>query len=390
MKVEWNKKYTTIAIYSLIVIGLSIFLHHIIKDMSLVKIKFARTMKVLSPFILGFIMAYLFNFILEFYEDNLINKIKWSNKKNIKRILGLICTYTTVFFILYVFYSFIIPQIIASISGIINNIPEYIDETTELLLDLNSKLDLKEEYSLVFIDKWNELITQTIDFTKDTIVPFFANLIRHTLSSLWNVILGVIVSLYLLTDKEMFIGLCKKTTKSLFSEARSNRVIEITNRADLIFSKFIVGKILDSIIIGILTFIILTIAKMPFTILVSFIIGLTNIIPFFGPFIGAIPSAIIIFFESPVKSIWFILLIIVIQQIDGNIIGPKILGDSLGISPFWILFSLLIGGKLFGFLGMLIGVPLWTLIYSILRDLVDDRLERKNLPTELKEYMKKD
>jgi predicted PurR-regulated permease PerM len=193
--------------------------------------------------------------------------------------------------------------------------------------------------------------------------------------------------MYLLIDKERFLALSKKTTRALFSETRANRIIELANRGNNIFGKFLSGKILDSFIIGVLTFVVITIFKMPYTILISFIVGITNIIPFFGPFIGAIPSAIIILFVSPIKALWFLVIILIIQQIDGNIIGPKILGDSLGISAFWILFSLLVTGKLFGLLGMIIGVPLFVFIYSIIKEIVEGRLKKKGLPYKTDEYM---
>ncbi|MDU3724138.1 MAG: AI-2E family transporter, partial [Clostridium celatum] len=154
-------------------------------------------------------------------------------------------------------------------------------------------------------------------------------------------------------------------------------------------SRFLGGKILDSFIIGILTFVILTIFKMPYILLISVIVGVTNIIPFFGPFIGGIPAAIIILFVSPIQALWFILIIVVIQQIDGNIIGPKILGDSIGISAFWILFSLLVATKFMGFAGMVIGVPLFAIFYSIIKELIEDKLAKKGLPIETEEYGKK-
>ena len=212
-------------------------------------------------------------------------------------------------------------------------------------------------------------------------------MVRRIFSSIWNIVLGIVVSIYLLTDKEKFFALSRKITISLFSEKRADRIFELTERTDSIFGKFITGKILDSFIIAIMTFITMTIFKIPYTVLISFIIGLTNIIPFFGPFIGAIPATILILFVSPIKALWFIIIIIVIQQIDGNIIGPKILGDRLGISAFWILFSLLIGGKLFGFIGLIIGVPLFVFIYSIIKDIIESRLKKKGLPYESDEYM---
>jgi Predicted permease len=148
-------------------------------------------------------------------------------------------------------------------------------------------------------------------------------------------------------------------------------------RADDIFGRFLVGKIIDSTIIAILTYIVLTVTKMPYSLLISFIVGVTNIIPFFGPFIGAIPSFFIILFVSPIKALWFLVIILIIQQLDGNVIGPKILGDTLGISAFWILFSLLISGEIFGFIGLVIGVPLFVFVYSIVKDNVEKRLQKQ-------------
>ncbi len=165
--------------------------------------------------------------------------------------------------------------------------------------------------------------------------------------------------------------------------------MELVRRSDSIFGRFLSGKILDSFIVGgVLTFIILTITKMPYTILISFIIGITNIIPFFWTFYWSYTFFFIILFVSPIKALWFLLIILIIQQIDGNIIGPKILGDSLGISAFWILFSLLVAGKLLGFIGLVIGVPLFVFIYSIIKDIVEHRLEKRDLPVETKEYYK--
>ncbi len=389
MKIEWNKKYATIAVYSLIVIFLSIVFYQITSQMNIFKSRVTSSLRIFNPFIIGGVMAYLFNFIMKFYEDRILLSKKFKpvfGKNNkLKRIVGLLTTYITVLLILYIFSNFIFPQIIASISGLVNNIPYYIEETSDLLIDINKRLSLSKEYSDIIIKKWDEFLQTGLDFVTN-LIPKFANFIKNIISSLWNVILGVIVSIYILMDKEKFIGLGKKILAASFSQDQYRKTANLIKRAHNIFSKFIGGKILDSVIIGILTFIILKLVKMPFTILVSFIVGLTNIIPFFGPFIGAVPSFIIILFESPVKALWFILIIIIIQQIDGNIIGPKILGDSLGISAFWILFSLLVTGKLFGFIGLVIGVPLFTLIYSIVKDIVENRLRKKGLPVETKDY----
>ncbi|NLV89371.1 MAG: AI-2E family transporter, partial [Tissierellia bacterium] len=294
-------------------------------------------------------------------------------------------TYLTVALFIYLFLIFVFPQLVSSIVGLANDIPTYISNITSLVNEFNSKYEIQEEYYKLLVEQWEKYKDSIIRFVTN-IIPILGNITKTILSSVWNIVLGLIVSIYLLIDKERFFSLGKKITKALFSEERANRIIELSHRSNKIFGNFLSGKILDSIIIGILTFIVLTIVKMPYTILVSFIVGITNIIPFFGPFIGAIPSAIIIFFVSPIKSLWFIVIIFIIQQIDGNIIGPKILGDSLGISAFWILFSLLVAGKMFGFIGLVIGVPLFVLVYSIIKDIIENRLDRKGLPRETDKY----
>lgn len=387
MKINWSSKYTTIAVYGFIVACGSIIFYLIASELTSFQIKVGGIISMLMPFIIGFTMAYLFNFILEFYEKNVINfKILNKSRPKLKRFIGLVLTYATVVLLVFLFLNFVFPQLVSSIMGLVNDIPSYVGSITKLFNDFNSKYEIQEEYYNLIVEQWEKYKDTIIKFATD-LIPVLGNVVKSTISSLWNIVLGVIVSIYLLTDKEKFFALNKKITRSLFSEPRADRIIELTNRSNNIFGRFLSGKILDSFIIGILTFVVITIFKMPYTILISFIIAITNIIPFFGPFIGAVPSALIILFVSPIKAFWFVIIILVIQQIDGNIIGPKILGDSLGISAFWILFSLLVSGKIFGFIGLIIGVPLFVLIYSVIKDIVENRLKKKGLPHETDEYM---
>lgn len=387
MKINWNSKYTTISVYAFIVACGSIIFYLIASELTSFQIKVGGIISMLMPFIIGFTMAYLFNFILAFYEENVINfKVLNKSRPKLKRFIGLVLTYATVVLLVFLFLNFVFPQLVSSIMGLVNDIPSYVANITKLFNDFNSKYEIQEEYYNLIVEQWEKYKDTIVKFATN-LIPVLGNVVKTTISSLWNIVLGVIVSIYLLTDKEKFFALNKKITRSLFSEARAKRIIQLTNRSNNIFGKFLSGKILDSFIIGILTFVVITIFKMPYTILISFIISITNIIPFFGPFIGAVPSAIIILFVSPIKAFWFVIIILVIQQIDGNIIGPKILGDSLGISAFWILFSLLVGGKIFGFIGLIIGVPLFVLIYSIIKDIVENRLKKKGLPHETDEYM---
>ena len=367
MKVNWNSKYNTISVYTLIVICCSIIFYFVASQ-----------------------IAYLLNFILKFYEVNIFGNVKWFSKlrKGQKRSIGLVLTYLTATGICYLFIHFIVPQLIDSIMGLVNDVPTYVDNATKLINELINETDLSPQSTALIREQMDKYINFIMDFATE-VLPIVGNTVKVIASSVWNIVLGIIISVYLLIDKENFFAINRKITYALFSEKTSKRIFELTYRTNETFGKFIVGKIIDSVIIGVLSFIIFAIFKMPYNLLISVIIGVTNIIPFFGPFIGAIPSFIIILFVSPSKALIFLLLVFIIQQIDGNIIGPKILGDSIGISAFWILFSILVAGKFLGLVGMIIGVPLFAIIYSVIKEDVEYKLKNKNLPTETKDYMNK-
>lgn len=385
MKVKWNEKYTTISIYSLIVICLSIVFYYIISEFGSLKLNLGEKASILQPFLIGFVFAYLLNFILKVIEEKGFKQFPNISAKP-KRFLSLFLTYLTVILFVYIFITFVFPQLANSLIGLINNIPSYVYEMSDLFESASSKFSLNEKYLKIFVEKWNEFLGYVLDFTTD-LLPLFGDILKRVASSISNIILGFIISIYLLLDKERFFALGRKTTFAIFSKRVSLKILELLDRSNYIFGKFISGKLLDSFIVGCITLVLLTIFKMPYATLISFIIGITNVIPFFGPFIGALPSFLIILFVSPIKAFWFLLIILFIQQVDGNIIGPKILGDSLGISAFWILFSLLVGSKMFGLIGMIIGVPLFAIFYSIVKEIIENRLRKKKLPTDTDRYL---
>ena len=387
MKINWNDKYTTVSVYSFIVVCCSIIFYLIASQLNVFTGKISEIIGILQPFIIGFVIAYILNFILMFYEEKLsnIDKFKSMSRKT-KRNICLILTYITAFFIIYLFMNFVVPQLIDSIVGLANNIPTYLNNLTVLLDELMKNLDLDPKYLTLANEKLNEIVNFIIQFATD-LLPILGNWVVTIASSVWNIILGLIVSSYLLIDKERFYAIGKKIVYATSSKRVANKVFELVYRSNYTFGRFLSGKIIDSAIIGLLTFVVLSIFKMTYTILISVIIGITNIIPFFGPFFGAIPSAIIILFVSPIKAVWFLLIILIIQQIDGNIIGPKILGDSIGISAFWILFALLVAGKFFVIVGMVVGVPIFAIIYSVIKEIVEGKLRKKGLPEDTEKYM---
>lgn len=389
MKIDWNTKYTTISTYIFIVACAIILFYLGISQLGMVLSKISGAIGVIQPFIIGFSIAYILNFILKFFEGTILN-LKFVKRLKLKRIsrrgIGILITYFTSFAVLYLFTKFVLPQLIDSIVGLINDIPMYISKTTGFIDELLLELNIDKHHLDLINENFNRFLDYVIKFVTN-LLPILGVFLTDIASKIWNIILGIIISIYLLSDKERFCALSKKITYAIFSKAIAEKTIEIIHRSNSTFGKFLVGKILDSAIIGVLTFFILTISKMPYAILISAIVGITNIIPFFGPFIGAIPSFIIILFVSPVKALWFLFIILIIQQIDGNIIGPKILGDSIGVSAFWILFAILVSGKFLGIIGMIIGVPLFAIIYSIIKEIVEGQLKKKGLDIETKDYL---
>ena len=386
MKLDWNKKYTTIAMYSFIVIALSIVFYQILSKLEAVSVQVGWIMSILQPFIIGFIIAYLLNFILVLIEKN-FNKVESYKKlgKKSKRGISILLTYMAAIFLMYLFMSFVFPQLVDSISGLVEDIPSYVANASKLAEEIGKNIQVDSQYLDMALEEWNELTAKITGIITD-LIPKIGTFIQSAASSIWNIVIGIVISVYMLIDKENFFALGKKISYALLPKQNADRVIELTRRTNTTFSKFLSGKIIDSTIIGILTFAILIVFDMPYAILVSIIIGITNIIPFFGPFIGAVPAVIIIMFVSPVKALWFILIIFIIQQLDGNVIGPKILGDSIGISAFWILFSILVAGELLGIAGMIIGVPLFAVVYSVIKEKAEESLVKKGLPVDTDSY----
>ncbi len=388
-KINWNQKYTTIAVYSFIVIASSIVFYLILSGIDRFNQVIAGYLSVIYPFIYGFIIAYLINYPLNFLKKQLT---KISCLKNVKKskinILAIVLAYILSGLLIYLFIAFILPQLVNSVTGLVKRLPEYIRSTTNFIENLSYDILIPPEIADFINNRWAE-VAEFINDIATQFLPIVLLFLRNTAKSFFNMFLGVIISVYMLVEKERFISISKKITYGIFSQNFSSNIIKIARRSHDIFGNFLSGKILDSAIVGVIAFLILSIVKMPYALLVSFIVGVTNIIPFFGPFIGAVPSFIIIFFESPIKALWFLVIIIILQQVDGNIIGPKILGDSLGISSFWILFAILVSGSVFGFLGLIIGVPLFVLIYSIVKDIIEKRLKEKGLPLETEKYLYK-
>ena len=267
----------------------------------------------------------------------------------------------------------------------------YIETASRWITQLLEDFPEIEQYVSQTLGQVN---TSLMDWIQNTVLPKLGSLISNVTSGVYyaimgvyNLVIGIIVSVYVLSNLEQFGASAKRILYSVFSVDIAKKILEGLEFTDRTFMGFINGKLLDSAIIGLICYIVCSILRMPYALLVSVIVGVTNIIPFFGPFIGAVPSSIIILLVNPVKCLIFIAFIILLQQLDGNIIGPKILGSSVGINGFWVMFSIILGAGLFGFWGMLLGVPVFVIIYAAITGSVTRKLKRSDLPWEAADYM---
>lgn len=360
----------------------------------------ASVIKVLLPIIDGIVIAYVLSPIQDALEQRILEPmIKKLNKKGKDRSklvhgLGTFLTLFLFLLVVVVILLLIIPQVIESLSIIISRVPLFLEklETTtySLINEIPEVAALADTYWPQVEDL---LLKQVLPGTSSLLANVSSGLVGGVvsfISATFNFILGIIISIYLLGQKGRFCAQAKKLCYAFMKEERANNLINNTRFANRIFGGFISGKIIDSILIGIICFIGMSILRIPYALLISVVVGVTNVIPYFGPFLGAIPSAIIILMISPVKCLIFLIWIVVLQQFDGNVLGPKILGDSTGLSGFWVIFSIIVFGGLWGVFGMFIGVPLFALVYAAIKTAVNTRLEKKKLPSDTEFYVKSD
>ena len=369
---------------------------------------------ILRPVLLGLVFAFLLlpvhKRIFGYFCQKFENKFgKYRHLRGLLNGTSILLSLMFAFAVLYVLLAMVIPQVYISIVGLVQSIPQYIDTAEKWIMRfLEDNPEIQEAFLSTFnpaaltIEEWlnNEIIPNldslaaTLEWLKETLLPNITGVISNVSAVLVQILLwfkdffiAIIVSVYLLASKDIFAAQSKKIVYSILPPRLGDLVVEETRNAYRIMSGFINGKLLDSLIIGIITLICCNLFNFPYAALIAMIIGVTNIIPFFGPFIGAIPSAFLILLVDPVKFLYFCLFVFVLQQFDGNILGPKILGESTGLASFWVLFSILLSGGLFGFAGMVLGVPCFAIFYSVVRRLVNRGLRKKNLPTDTSCYV---
>lgn len=397
MKFGIDKKTLGIGIVALSVIILGVSFIYLLFNGSLFFTAFRKILDVSMPVFYGFIMAYLLSSIVNFIEEKCLLPLLKHFKVNITsklmsrmRLFSIVITLILTFLFIYAFLLIVVPEIYKSIQSIVTLFPTYINNLVRFTEKILVSYPEIEHYFTNIMNEYSSDVYEWVSSLLPSMNAFIKSLSQSVISfilTLWDLVLGLIVAIYMLASKERFIGQSKKILFSIFKRERANNVLKDIRFIDRTFGGFISGKILDSLIIGILCFICLQFIGTPYSLLISFIVGITNVIPFFGPFIGAIPSAFLVLMVDPLECLYFLIFILLLQQFDGNYLGPKILGDSTGLSSFWVLFSITIFGGLFGFAGMIIGVPTVAVIYELIKRYMSRQLTKKGYPLDTVPYI---
>lgn len=409
MRYKWDKKYLYWGITAFAVIVASDIFRAILSGDIPVGSFLSKLSSALSPLFYGFAIAYLLNPVENFFEKSVYMKFahrrmvknkpdhSYGNEGMLKsqkkaRAFGVTMAMLTLFLIVVGVIMIIIPQLITTIQKLIGNMEGYVNNIriwiNEQLVDypeaqewLNNNLDNASET----LTNW---LTETIVPKMSDIIATFTGGIVAVVQVILNIFFGVVIAVYFLYSKELFAAQLKKTLYSVASPRLGNSVIKNLREIHHTFGGFLSGKIIDSMIVMGIFFIIFTAFNFPYAVLCSVVMGIFNVIPVFGPFIGAVPCALLVLLEDPLYCFYFIIITIVVQQLDGNVIGPMVLGESTGLSSFWIIFSLLLAQSIFGFMGLIIGIPLFAVIYSFIRAKVGNKLESKGLPSDSNVYRK--
>ena len=395
MKIRFEEKHIKWGLTAFLVVLCSIIVFFAIYRLRDVSEVINVILAILTPFIYGLVMAYLLCPIYNFTVRSIYALTKRVNvniprpltvSKAVASLVSIIVLLVVITGILWM----IIPGLVESIANIIQLLPDSMDS-------LRSWLDVKlvgwPEAQAVLNGWINNFTENAIAFVTERLLPEYSSIaagISEGVMGVFNVVknffLGIIICVYFLNSKENFAAQMNKIIMAVFSRKAADEIVQGAHFTNRTFGGFINGQIIDSFIIGLICFIVMTLFGWEYTLLISCIIGITNIIPFFGPFIGAIPSALLLLMVDTRQCIYFVIFIIILQQFDGNILIPKIQGSSTGLASFWVLFAVLVGGGLFGFIGMVIGIPMFAVIYAYVSRAINNRLEKRGLATDLAEY----
>ncbi len=401
MKLPWEKKHLIWALVAFLTVAASVLFYMLLKHWEVVWGVVKIITDSLRPITYGLILSYLLNPLMNGVEKKvilpLLNKIFVKRQvecHKAARLISILITWIIVGAFVFSLIYLVVPQFIQSVEKLVQKIPEYAEHLIEwfdgVLVKSPALHEFLSEAVSGFATNVTELFNKIIGAVPElsVVLAQVSTGVYGIFIAIVNVLIGIIVSFYVLKDKERFVAQGKKITYSMFSLRNANGILKVLRLTHEKFGNFIVGKIFDSIIIGVLCFILLEIFDISYSLLVSVVVGVTNVIPFFGPFIGAIPSALLILFVDPVECLTFVIIILLLQQFDGNILGPKILGSTTGISSFWVLASILVGSALFGVWGMVCAVPFFAVAYTLTNEVCSKALKRKGMDYTTKTFEK--
>ena len=363
---------------NLIIVLIGILFYFLLFNLGAIRLRIKIFLNVIEPFIVGFVIAYLLNTPITFFEHKVYRRLKW------RRGLAIATIYLLALVVIVILINMILPQVVSSVTALINNLDVYLGNLNTLVNDLVARFDLESEIDAEinsFLGSYQNLWTQLANRLSD-LMPKLLNFGVALGNGIVAAITALISSIYMLSGKNVLTSQIKKVLYAVFPIKKTDHFLSICHRANDIFVGFINGKLIDSAIIGVLCFILCSILRIDYAPLISVVIAVTNVIPFFGPLVGAIPSILLLIIVDPWAALRFGIMIIALQQFDGNILGPKILGNSTGLSAIWVLVAIVVGGGLFGFPGMLLGVPTFAVIYMLTKEFVTARLAAKQIDGE--------
>ena len=330
---------------------------------------------ILSPFAGGIVIAYILDPMVKFFYTRLFKEKKGT------RGFAILLAYAVAILLLMLLAWLVVPQIVNSIGMLFTNFPSYIQGVQEMLLYVQSEYGIDLQQATKMLDDSEAMVKEIYAMATEAMPQIVAS-IGSVASNFVAIFTSIAASIYMLADKDHLLHQLRTLAHAFLPEKVASNTLRICHYANVNFTGFFVGKIIDSAIIGVITFVAMTILRLDFAVLISVFIGITNIIPVFGPFIGAIPSVFILLLIDPLQAVIFCVLILIIQQLDGNFIGPKILGSSIGISALWILFSIVVGGDLFGIVGMVVGVPVFATLYGLAQEFVHYALDKRGIDSD--------
>ena len=395
---RWDKKYLYWGVTAFCVIAAAIVFYMALNYLPGMTKALGKLLGIFSPFIWGLVLAYLLTPLMRWLDRAVFQPLfrrlfrgsKKFDGKKLARTLAVLLSELVLLAVLVALVYLILPQLYSSIETIVNNGPTYASNLSKWVSGLLRNYPQVTSYINSTLTTVN---TDIFSWVGNKLLPSFGNVLTnitsgvyYVLRGLYNLVIGIVVSIYILSDLEGFSASARRLLYSLFSIENAERIRSVIGFTDRTFMGFLNGKLVDSAIVGLICYVVCSILRMPYALLVSVIVGVTNIIPFFGPLIGAIPSTIIILMVDPLKALIFVIFVVVLQQVDGNFIGPKILGSSVGISGFWVMFSIIVGAGLFNFWGLLLGVPVFVVIQTLANNRVRQRLKKNDLPEEVAAY----